>query len=97
MNPANLAINWAEQGRLPDHLLRAGIRRLLRQRLTEIHAGDSARAAALTEQFAATLHSAPLALVPEKANAQHYEVPRPSLPLYSAPIANTVVAYGPKA
>jgi len=72
---AQLAINWTEQGLVPDALIRAGIRRLLKQRLDDIHAGDVETAAALSERFIADLRMSPVALVPELANAQHYEVP----------------------
>jgi cyclopropane-fatty-acyl-phospholipid synthase len=71
----NLAISWVEQGRVPDSMTRAGIRRLLKERLAEIQAGDAAGAAELAHQFATELRAAPMALVPEKANQQHYEVP----------------------
>lgn len=71
----DLAINWTEQGFIPDSIIRAGIRRLLKQRLAEIHSGDTEAAAALTERFVTHMNTAPLALMPEKANAQHYEVP----------------------
>jgi cyclopropane-fatty-acyl-phospholipid synthase len=37
--------------------------------------GDVEATAALTQSFLEQLRSAPLALLPEKANAQHYEVP----------------------
>lgn len=69
------AINWVEQGLVPDRVVRAGIRRLLRQRLNEVHAGDVEQQARLTDAFAASLRDAPRALVPDKANEQHYEVP----------------------
>jgi cyclopropane-fatty-acyl-phospholipid synthase len=72
---SGLAIEWTEKGMVPDALVRAGIRRLLRQRLDEIGAGDAARAAALSEAFVATLRDAPLALLTDKANEQHYELP----------------------
>ena len=72
---SNLAIEWTEKGRIPDALVRAGIRRLLRQRLGEIGAGDAARAAELSEAFVAALRDAPLALLTHKANEQHYELP----------------------
>jgi cyclopropane-fatty-acyl-phospholipid synthase len=72
---SNLAIEWTEKGRIPDALVRAGIRRLLRQRLGEIGAGDAEHAAALSEAFVATLRDAPLALLTHKANEQHYELP----------------------
>jgi cyclopropane-fatty-acyl-phospholipid synthase len=70
-----LAVNWIEQGRVPDPVIRAGIRRLLKERLIEIRAGDAAASAAITEAFVAAMREAPVALVPEKANEQHYEVP----------------------
>ena len=71
----DLAINWTEQGLIPDSIIRTGIRRLLKQRLAEIHSDDAQAAAALTERFVDSMNTAPLALVPEKANEQHYEVP----------------------
>lgn len=70
-----LAINWTEQGLVPDGVIRAGIRRLLKQRLDDIHADDAERASEQTERFVAGMETAPLALVPELANEQHYEVP----------------------
>ncbi len=72
---SNLALEFTERGILPDLLVRAGIRRLLQARLDEIAAQDPAAAAAQAEDFAATMRSAPIALLPEKANEQHYEVP----------------------
>ena len=71
----NLAIDWVEQGRVPDTFIRAGIRRLLKQRLREIGANDIGLAAVLNETFADQLWAAPVALLAEKANEQHYEVP----------------------
>jgi cyclopropane-fatty-acyl-phospholipid synthase len=69
------ALRLAERGLLPDAALRLGIRRLLRQRLGELRHGDSESAAALTQRFLGTLRAAPLALLPDKANEQHYELP----------------------
>lgn len=69
------AINWVEQGLVPDPVVRAGIRRLLKQRLAEVHADDIEQAARVTDAFAGSLRDAPRALVPDKANEQHYEVP----------------------
>lgn len=69
-----VATVWAEQGRLPDWVVRAGIRRLLRQRLEEIDtdgAGDTCAVA----RFVRALDAAPVAPAPEKANDQHYELP----------------------
>jgi cyclopropane-fatty-acyl-phospholipid synthase len=75
MTVSNLAINWTEQGLLPDSMVRAGIRRLLRQRLAEIRADNVEDAAERLEAFVANMDRSPVALMPEKANEQHYEVP----------------------
>jgi cyclopropane-fatty-acyl-phospholipid synthase len=75
LNFSEIAIRWTEQGVIPDAIVRAGIARLLRERLAEIRADDAGAAAELTEQFIAAMREAPIALLPEKANAQHYEVP----------------------
>jgi cyclopropane-fatty-acyl-phospholipid synthase len=68
-------IGWAEMGLLPDRVIRAGIRRLNKQRLEEIRADDLERAAADLNEFVARMHTSPIAPVPELANEQHYEVP----------------------
>jgi cyclopropane-fatty-acyl-phospholipid synthase len=69
------AIHWVEQGLVPDSAVRFGIRRLLKARLAELKSGDPGATAELTQAFFETLRAASLALVPEKANEQHYEVP----------------------
>jgi cyclopropane-fatty-acyl-phospholipid synthase len=69
------AMDWMEQGRVPDFAARRGIRALVRQRLHDLQPDDPAAAAALTERFVALMDRAPLALVPALANAQHYELP----------------------
>ncbi len=75
MSLTNLAMSWTEQGLVPDAAIRAGIRRLLRQRKQQISAADAEAAAIATEAFIAAMDKAPIALVPDKANEQHYEVP----------------------
>ncbi|HUP09521.1 MAG TPA: cyclopropane-fatty-acyl-phospholipid synthase family protein [Caldimonas sp.] len=72
---SKLALAFTERGVVPDRLVRSGIRRLLQERLGEIGEGDAAAAAAHGEAFVAAMREAPIALVPEKANEQHYEVP----------------------
>jgi cyclopropane-fatty-acyl-phospholipid synthase len=74
-NSTASAVHWVEQGRVPDRVVRLGIRRLLKARLAELHDGDAAAVAALTEAFAAAMRDAPIAPRPEKANEQHYELP----------------------
>ena len=70
-----LAFNLAEQGLFPDVVLRWGIRQLLTQRLQEIRSGDARTAARQEMRFIEEMRHAPIAVVPEKANDQHYEVP----------------------
>ena len=69
------AIDWTEQGLVPDLVMRQGIRRLLKERRAEICADDAAAGADAGAAFVAEMRAAPVALVPEKANEQHYEVP----------------------
>jgi cyclopropane-fatty-acyl-phospholipid synthase len=72
---SKLALAFTERGIVPDRLVRSGIRRLLEQRLAEIGQGDAEAAAVRIEAFVAAMRGAPVALLPEKANEQHYEVP----------------------
>jgi len=69
------AIGWAEMGLLPDGIIRAGIRRLNRQRLMDIHADDIERSGNELADFVEKMKNAEIAPVPELANEQHYEVP----------------------
>lgn len=72
----SLAIKLAESGKLPDALIRKGIRQLSEKRLKEIQAADCEVTAAHLMQFIAGMNaSAQIAPLPELANAQHYEVP----------------------
>jgi cyclopropane-fatty-acyl-phospholipid synthase len=70
-----VSIHWVERGMVPDKVVRLGIRRLLKTRLAQLHTGDAAAAAELTQAFVDEIRSAELALLPEKANQQHYELP----------------------
>jgi cyclopropane-fatty-acyl-phospholipid synthase len=60
---------------VPDSVIRAGIRRLCRQRLQDIHADNPEAAAAALDTFVQAMNQAPVAPVPQLANQQHYEVP----------------------
>jgi cyclopropane-fatty-acyl-phospholipid synthase len=76
MNGATqLAVNWVEQGFVPDAVVRRGIRRLCEQRLAELEDGDCEAAARRAELFLQDMEGADIALLPHLANAQHYEVP----------------------
>ena len=72
---SSMAINWVEQGLVPDSVVRQGIRRLLSIRLREIGADDPEKSITQLERVVNAMRTAPVALVPDLANAQHYEVP----------------------
>ncbi|MDI4634128.1 class I SAM-dependent methyltransferase [Pelomonas sp. V22] len=69
------AITLIDKGRLPDGITRLGIRQLLRERLAEVASGDAVAVAEQTQAFLQRMRESPLALLPEKANEQHYELP----------------------
>ncbi|MBL8190125.1 MAG: class I SAM-dependent methyltransferase [Acidobacteria bacterium] len=60
-----------ERDLVPDVLIRAGIRQLLRDRLRQLHSSEQPTVA----DFAAMLRQSPIALNTAEANQQHYEVP----------------------
>ena len=71
----SLAIQLAEAGKLPDVLVRKGIRQLVDKRLQEIKADNCEIGMADLTAFIKSMNAANIAQVPELANAQHYEVP----------------------
>ena len=68
-------INLAEKGFLPDLLIRLGIKRLCGQRLSEANTLGLEALENSHQQWIDLLTESPVAIVPEKANEQHYEVP----------------------
>jgi cyclopropane-fatty-acyl-phospholipid synthase len=93
---ARLAIDWTEQGLVPDRMIRAGIRRLLKQRIGEIDAEDAEAAGRRIERFVASMDEAPIALSPELANEQHYEVPAAFYGLALGPHRKYSACYWPE-
>ena len=75
MHTAAKAIDWSEKGLVPDAMIRAGIRRLLNERLKQLTADDAELELAIEQAFVEQMDASPLALMPEKANEQHYDVP----------------------
>ncbi len=73
----SLLIDWVEQGRIPDLLVRWGIRQLLTRRLREESQMHDATPRQQFQQFIRQLRTSPIALHTDKANEQHYEVPAP--------------------
>ena len=70
-----MGVEAVERGLLPDPLTRIAIRRLCRGRLRESTGGDSGARESARAAFVESMRSGPIALVPEKANEQHYELP----------------------
>ena len=60
---------------LPDAVIRAGIRRLLAERLREIAQPSTSRLHDAKAEFVAMLKASPIAVHTMDANTQHYEVP----------------------
>ncbi len=68
-------LDWVERGRVPDPVVRAGIRQRLKKMSDELPGGEPEVAWAHKRDFLALMDASPVAAVPERANAQHYEVP----------------------
>jgi len=68
-------LGLAEQGRLPDALVRYGIRRMCAQRLREESVGGLDGQAARFAERIEMLRRSPVAIHTDAANAQHYELP----------------------
>jgi cyclopropane-fatty-acyl-phospholipid synthase len=64
-----------EQNKVPDFLLRQGIRKLLRQRLDDENKGDAGVQQAHLMSVIDKLKQSPIAVNTADANQQHYEVP----------------------
>jgi len=72
MNPA---LKFVERGLVPDWAIRYGIRALHKKRLQEESVGTCEDWQSRMEDFVCEAQKSPIAIVPEKANSQHYEVP----------------------
>ncbi len=64
-----------EKNLLPDSLVRAGIRRLLRQRLAEENKGSAESQQEHLMKLIEKFKSSPIAINTADANTQHYEIP----------------------
>jgi len=66
-------IHLMERGYLPDCVIRMGIRMLLRNRILELNSHIDKKL--YFEKYINSLKTSPLAIMTNKANEQHYEVP----------------------
>jgi cyclopropane-fatty-acyl-phospholipid synthase len=71
----SLAFRLMERDLLPDALIRAGIRRLLAQRLREEDKGSPEAQQAHLMRLVDALRASPVAIHTRQANEQHYELP----------------------
>ncbi len=70
-----LGTQLAENGRLPDFLIRFGIREMLRRRLRDLALPDPEAVARAEAAFRQEREMSAIALETDAANEQHYEVP----------------------
>jgi len=68
-------IELAEKGILPDALIRMGIRQLNRKRLKGENRRDVESHRFAIQRFIEDMKEAPIAILTDKANIQHYELP----------------------
>ena len=68
-------IELAEHRRLPDWVIRFGIRRLLRTRLIQESRNEEQEHHRRFDELLRSLQTGPIAVATDKANEQHYEVP----------------------
>jgi cyclopropane-fatty-acyl-phospholipid synthase len=71
----SVLVDLAENGRLPDRLVRFGIGILNRQRLREVHRGGTEALREHQRSFLRMLRNSPIAVLTDAANEQHYELP----------------------
>lgn len=64
-----------EKNLVPDRVIRRAIRRLNRQRLSELYAGNLQERQEHFSDFVAQMRQNPIAVHTQEANEQHYEVP----------------------
>jgi len=84
-----------ESGRVPDAVVRAAIRRLLRQRLSQEDKGSPELQQAHFMALLDRLKASPIALQTNAANSQHYEIPAEFYRLCLGPQLKYSCAYWP--
>ena len=74
-NAASTAIDWSEQGLVPDTVIRHGVKRLLKKRIGGLGTNDGENLAESKAAFIRSMNTSAIAPLPFKANEQHYELP----------------------
>ena len=68
-------IELAERGYIPDYFIRQGIVKNCKKRLDNEDVFDTEKVSTKKQNWIQQMKESSIALVPEKANEQHYEVP----------------------
>ena len=68
-------IELVEKGIIPDYFIRQGIVRNCENRLNNENVSNTEKVSLKKQSWIQQMKDSPIALVPEKANEQHYEVP----------------------
>ena len=71
----SLGIALAERGLVPDAVVRFGIRRLALERLRSLPPLNGEALNSYCQEFLKSMRQSPIAVLTEKANEQHYELP----------------------
>jgi cyclopropane-fatty-acyl-phospholipid synthase len=87
----------AEKGKMPDAAIRAGIRKLLRDRLRMEAQGSHEGQLESLYTFRDMMAEAPVAVATETANEQHYEVPSDLFQTFMGPHLKYSCGYWPMA
>ncbi len=89
-------VNLAEEGRLPEPVVRWGARRLISKRLADLRKGSEEARRERRWAFIRDINKDRVALEVEKANEQHYEVPSEFFTYCLGPRMKYSSAYYPK-
>uniref|UniRef100_UPI00356A4183 SAM-dependent methyltransferase n=1 Tax=Pontiella sp. TaxID=2837462 RepID=UPI00356A4183 len=87
----------AEKGKMPDPAIRAGIRKLLRDRIRMESGASGEEQAEALFKFIRMMEESPVAVATDTANEQHYEVPSDLFQLFMGPHLKYSCGYWPVA
>ena len=87
----------AEKGKMPDAAIRAGIRKLLRDRRKMEAQGSGEEQMESLHKFIAMMEQSPVAVATDTANEQHYEVPSDLFQTFMGPHLKYSCGYWPVA
>ena len=82
-----------DRGIVPDWMIRAGVRRLMAERLRDEDAGDPEKRQQRLMSFVGHMRESPIAIHIDAANAQHYEVPAAFFDLVLGPYRKYSACY----